>query len=99
MGSANTPRINKRQIFVHRVRALPPLGGWKVSGALCAVPGAVRVSGQAALGAGFTVHLTTVQRHLGDTQSRAKVQLLLWEQKIKPGCKIFQILASMVAVK
>ena len=39
---------------------LLPLGGRKVSGALGAVPGAVRVSGQAALGAGFPIHLTTM---------------------------------------
>lgn len=58
-------------------RALLPLGSGKVSGTLGAVPGAVRVPGQAALGAGFPVHLAAVQGHLGDAQGRAQVQLLL----------------------
>lgn len=96
MSSANTGvgaggGGNKRKIFVccvsvrvsERVsaRALLPLGGGKVSGTLGAVPGAVRVPGQAALGAGFPVHLAAVQGHLRDAQSRAQVQLLLQTQK------------------
>lgn len=44
-----------------------------------AVPGAVRVSGQAALGAGFAVSLTAVQLHLGHTCRGAHVQGLLCE--------------------
>lgn len=60
---------------------LLPLGGGEVAGALGAVPGAVGVAGQAALGAGLPVDLTAVQRHLRDAQSRAEVQLLLWERK------------------
>lgn len=65
------------------VRALLPLGGGKVSGTLGAVPGAVRVPGQAALGAGLPVHLAAVQGHLRDAQSRAQVQLLLQTQKTR----------------
>lgn len=74
-------RVSVRVRVRVSARALLPLGGGKVSGTLGAVPGAVRVPGQAALGAGFPVHLAAVQGHLRDAQSRAQVQLLLQTQK------------------
>lgn len=54
-----------------------PLSHGEVSGALCPIPSTVGVPGQAAFGAGLSVNLTAMQRHLGHTHIRAHVQLLL----------------------
>lgn len=55
----------------------PPLGVGQVASAGCSVPGAVRVSGEAALGAGLPVHAAAVEGDLGDAGGGAHVQLLL----------------------
>lgn len=54
-----------------------PLGIWKVAGAGRSIPGAVRVSGKAALSTGLPVHAAAVEGDLGDAGVRAHVQLLL----------------------
>lgn len=54
-----------------------PLGGGGVAGAGAAVPGAVGVPGQAAVGTGFPVHVTAVQRQVRHAHGRGHVQLLL----------------------
>lgn len=60
-----------------------PLGRGKVSGALCAIPCTVRVPRQAAFSTGLPINLTPVQRHLGNTDVWAQVQLLLCRQTRK----------------
>ena len=58
-----------------------PLGVGQVARAGGAVPGAVGVSGQAALGARLPVHTAAVEGHLGDARVRAHVQLLLLDKQ------------------
>lgn len=60
-----------------------PLLGGGVAGAGLAVPGAVGVSGQAAVGAGLAVDVAAVQRQLGQSHRRRHVQLLLQVRKEK----------------
>lgn len=57
-----------------------PLCSRKVARAGGAVPGAVGVSGQAALGAGFPVNVTAVQRQLGHPHHGTDVELLLQKE-------------------
>lgn len=54
-----------------------PLGGGRVAGAGAAVPGAVGVAGQAAVGTGFPIHVAAVQGQVGHPYGRGHVQLLL----------------------
>ena len=54
-----------------------PLSVGQVARAGGAVPGAVGVPGQAAVGAGAAVHPAAVQGHLGQAAVRRHVQLLL----------------------
>lgn len=55
-----------------------PLSGREVSGTLRAIPGAVRITCQAALGASLAVHIAAVQGHLGDPDRGSEIELLLW---------------------
>lgn len=56
---------------------LPPLGGRRVAAAGLAVPGTVGVPRQAAVSAGFSVHVAAVQGQVGHSYSRGHVKLLL----------------------
>lgn len=56
-----------------------PFGCWDVARACLAVPGAVGVPRQAALGAGLAVEVTPAGRHLGDALVGDHEELLLWE--------------------
>lgn len=59
---------------------LLPLCSGKVARAGGAVPGAVGVSGEAALGTGFPVNGTPVQGELCDPCGGAGIELLLWKE-------------------
>lgn len=61
------------------VWCLPLLRGG-VTGAGLAVPGTVRVSGQAAVGAGLAVNIAPVESQLGQPHRGRHVELLLWEK-------------------
>lgn len=65
---------------VHLCLRHTPFGVWKVAGAGRSIPGAVGVSGKAALSAGLPVHAAAVEGHLGDAGVGAHIQLLLWGQ-------------------
>lgn len=60
-----------------------PFAGGIEAGTAESVPGAVRVSGQAAVGAGRAVRVAAVQGHLGDPELGAGVQLLLQSKQFK----------------
>lgn len=68
-------------------RCVPLASGIK-SGAAESIPGAVRVSGEAAVGAGRAVGVAAVQRDLRDPELRADIQLLLQSKRFKcqPPC-------------
>lgn len=70
-----------------------PFARWIKSGAGIAIPGTVRVSGQAAVRTGGPVDVATVQRNLGDAFIGAHVQLLLFE---KQGRRLFVCLFSQL---
>lgn len=54
-----------------------PLPGWVEPRAGMAIPGAVRVPGQAAVGAGCAVDVAAMQGHLGNPFVGTHIQLLL----------------------
>lgn len=60
------------QCLCHR-----PLGVGEVASTGCSIPGAIRVSGQAALSAGFPINTAAVEWNLGNARVRAHIQLLL----------------------
>lgn len=59
---------------------LLPLCSRKIARAGGAVPGAVGVSGEAALRTGFPVNVTPVQGELRDPRGGADIELLLWKE-------------------
>lgn len=59
----------------------PPAHGGHIGTAGMSVPGAIGISGQAALSAGLTVQLTLVQGQLGHTLPGAHKQPLLKEEE------------------
>lgn len=65
-----------------------PFAGGIEAGTAESVPGAVGVSGEAAVGASRAVSVTTVQGDLRDPELRADVQLLLQSKQFKcqPPC-------------
>lgn len=66
--------------------SLPAYGG-HVGAAGVSVPGAVGISGQAALGAGLPIQLTLVQAQLGHTFPGAHKQPLLEMEEWRGGMK------------
>lgn len=60
-----------------------PFAGGIEAGTAESIPGAVRVSGEAAVGTGRAIGLTTVQGDLRDPELRADVQLLLESKQFK----------------
>lgn len=63
---------------VHLCLCHTPFGVWEVAGAGRSIPGAVRVSGKAALSTGLSVHAAAVEGDLRDAGVWAHIQLLLW---------------------
>lgn len=65
-----------------------PLAVGIKAGAAESIPGTVRVSGEAAVGAGRAVGVAAVQRDLRDPVLRADIQLLLQSKQFKcqPPC-------------
>lgn len=65
-----------------------PLASGIKAGAAESIPGTVRVSGEAAVGAGRAVGVAAVQRDLRDPVLRADIQLLLQSKQFKcqPPC-------------
>lgn len=69
--------VSRQCVFVC-LKDQVPLSGREVSGTLRAIPGAVRITCEAALGASFAVHIAAVQGHLGYPDGGSEIELLLW---------------------
>lgn len=63
------------------------------------VPGAVGVPGEAAVGAGRAVSVTTVQRDLRDPELGADVQLLLQSKQFKCQSAMFVLISGRLTGK